>query len=48
MEPNAVLNVVLNAELGESGARMWNCMAFNPCLMFFVDNDVVVLALKKP
>ena len=24
-----MLNVVLNAELGECGARMWNCMAFN-------------------
>ena len=29
MELNAVLSVVLNAELGECGARMWNCMAFN-------------------
>ena len=29
MEPNALLSVVLNSELGECGARMWNCMAFN-------------------
>ena len=29
VEPNAVLNVLLNAELGECGGRMWNCIAFN-------------------
>ena len=31
-----MLNVVLNAELGECGARMWNCMAFNQLLWYIL------------
>ena len=47
-----MLNLVLNAKLGECGARMWNCMAFNldDCLQpdsFAVSNVVPVPVVSK-
>ena len=45
-----MLNVVLNAELGECGARMWNCMAFNsawPAGFILVEVSVYSIYLSR-